>query len=78
MASVILAANRCFEMIWPSVNERLFAPRLIKYWMFVATVYGVYFIWFTVPVKFCGIYMSWFFSPYAGYTDLNAESVSSF
>lgn len=76
MASVILATNRCLEMIWPSVNERLFAPHLIKYWLIAATFYGLYFIVFTVPIKFCGLYMSWFFSPYAGYTDVYAEMVS--
>lgn len=76
MASVILAANRCLEMIAPNLNELLFAPKLIKWWLLVTSIYGLYFILFTVPVKFCGVYMSWFFSPYAGYTDVDADLVN--
>jgi hypothetical protein len=73
MVSVLLAINRCVEMIYPRLNEVIFSPNMLTCWFIIASLYGVYFTMFTVPIKFCGIYLSWFFSPYAGYTDKDAE-----
>jgi hypothetical protein len=67
MISVLLAINRCVEMICPRLNEVLFSPRMLKFWFIAASFYGLFGILFTVPVKFNGIYMAWFFSPYPGY-----------
>jgi hypothetical protein len=43
--------------------------------LIASTIYGIYFILFTTPIKFTGIYMSWFFHPFAGYSNVDAEMV---
>jgi hypothetical protein len=62
-------------MIYPSFNEVLFTPKLVIFWLLVSSLYGLYFTIFTIPIKFTGIYLSWFFHPYAGYTNDQAELV---
>lgn len=62
MASMILALNRCIEMISPKYNEKLFGPCLMKLWLTLPTVYGFYATMFTTPIKFTAIYISWLVS----------------
>ncbi|KAI6193610.1 hypothetical protein M3Y96_01036900 [Aphelenchoides besseyi] len=69
MASVILALNRCFEMISPRLNNVIFSEEKIKFWLMAPTLYGLYFILFTTPVAFSSVHMSWFFNPFKGYND---------
>lgn len=72
MVSILLAFNRCVELIYPPLNEIVFSPKMLTTWLVAASLYGTYFILFTVPIKFSGIYLSWFLYPYVGYTDKDA------
>uniref|UniRef100_A0A915DQ07 Vomeronasal type-1 receptor n=1 Tax=Ditylenchus dipsaci TaxID=166011 RepID=A0A915DQ07_9BILA len=53
--SIILAANRCIEMISPSLSEKLFEGKRSWCWMALTCLYGLSFVTFTRPVLFNGI-----------------------
>ncbi|KAI6196278.1 hypothetical protein M3Y94_01089800 [Aphelenchoides besseyi] len=77
MASVILALNRCFEMISPRLNEVIFSAEKTKYWLLAPTLYGLYFTFFTTPIAFSSLYLSWFFNPFQGYNDTVGHLVNN-
>ncbi|KAI6193794.1 hypothetical protein M3Y96_01056500 [Aphelenchoides besseyi] len=77
MASVILALNRCFEMISPRLNSVIFSEEKTKFWLMAPTLYGLYFVFFTTPIAFSSVHMSWFFNPFTGYNDTVGHLVNN-
>ncbi|KAI1715753.1 serpentine type 7TM GPCR chemoreceptor srt domain-containing protein [Ditylenchus destructor] len=71
--TVILALNRCMDIIWPSMAERLFSVERSWIWIGVAVIYGLCFAFFGKPVLYTAIYMSWFFYAHVGYSHLHEE-----
>ncbi|KAI1732426.1 serpentine type 7TM GPCR chemoreceptor srt domain-containing protein [Ditylenchus destructor] len=67
--AIILALNRCIEMISPKLSEELFRENRTWCWMCLATLYGFCFVAFTKPVMFNGILCAWFFNPHTGYIE---------
>ncbi|KAL3082059.1 hypothetical protein niasHT_038389 [Heterodera trifolii] len=66
---MLLAINRCMELLRPQLAHAIFSGN--KLWCFFALLicYGFTMSMFTKPTLFSGIYFSWFFNPYFGYTD---------
>ena len=60
MASIILAINRCVEYSSPKLSARLFSNGRVDFWLALATIYGFYATFFTTPIKFTGLYVSWY------------------
>uniref|UniRef100_A0A914ICG5 Odorant receptor n=1 Tax=Globodera rostochiensis TaxID=31243 RepID=A0A914ICG5_GLORO len=67
VAEMSLALNRCLELAWSRVARVLFHGKQIYLWMLFPTVYGLYFLIFTKPIIFSGMYITWFFNPHIGY-----------
>ncbi|KAI3410356.1 hypothetical protein GPALN_004457 [Globodera pallida] len=68
-AEMILAFNRCLELSNSWLADLLFGGKRIYLWMAVPTLYGLYFVLFTKPIIFNGIYITWFQNPHVGYID---------
>lgn len=64
--SILLAFNRCVELTSPTWSERLFAGRRADLWLALPTVHAMYYGFWTRPVLFDGIYLSWMFDPHIG------------
>uniref|UniRef100_A0A183CJA8 Receptor expression-enhancing protein n=1 Tax=Globodera pallida TaxID=36090 RepID=A0A183CJA8_GLOPA len=68
-AEMFLAFNRCVELSNSGLANLLFGGKRIYLWMAVPTLYGLYFLMFTKPIIFNGIYITWFQNPHVGYID---------
>ncbi|KAH7711979.1 Protein SRT-52 [Aphelenchoides avenae] len=68
-AELVLALNRCVAMSSPKWERILFKGSRTWVWLLVPTLYAMYSCWFTIPIVFSGIYMSWFLNPHVGYFD---------
>ncbi|KAL3076100.1 hypothetical protein niasHT_034164 [Heterodera trifolii] len=68
-AEMVLAFNRCVELSSSYWADVLFHGKRTYLWMMIPTLYGLYFLLFTTPVKFSGLFVSWFFNPHVGYID---------
>uniref|UniRef100_A0A183C7K2 G_PROTEIN_RECEP_F1_2 domain-containing protein n=1 Tax=Globodera pallida TaxID=36090 RepID=A0A183C7K2_GLOPA len=68
-AEMVLAFNRCVELSSSYWADVLFHGKRTYLWMMIPTLYGLYCLLFTTPVKFSGIFVSWFFNPHVGYID---------
>ncbi|KAH7719992.1 CRE-SRT-27 protein, partial [Aphelenchoides avenae] len=66
MTCMILAINRCLDLLRPSWMKHLFAGQRTYLWLLMPTVYGLYFAWFTPPLIFTSIYDANFFDPFVG------------
>uniref|UniRef100_A0A915NGF0 Serpentine receptor class gamma n=1 Tax=Meloidogyne floridensis TaxID=298350 RepID=A0A915NGF0_9BILA len=66
---IILAVNRCVEVISPIWGERLYNGKRAWLWMLPPMIYGLYVLFYTKPILFSGIYFAWFFNPHVGYID---------
>uniref|UniRef100_A0A914IF37 Odorant receptor n=1 Tax=Globodera rostochiensis TaxID=31243 RepID=A0A914IF37_GLORO len=73
-AEMILAFNRCLELSNSWLANLLFGGKRIYLWMAVPTLYGLYFVLFTKPIIFNGIYITWFQNPHVGYIDSFEET----
>ncbi|KAI1695370.1 serpentine type 7TM GPCR chemoreceptor srt domain-containing protein [Ditylenchus destructor] len=67
--AIILAVNRCLQVISPEVSKKLFFGHRVWYWMCIATCYGLWSCIFTRAVSFNGIFCAWFFNPHTGYIE---------
>uniref|UniRef100_A0A183BSY0 G protein-coupled receptor n=1 Tax=Globodera pallida TaxID=36090 RepID=A0A183BSY0_GLOPA len=70
-----LAFNRCVELSNSGLANLLFGGKRIYLWMAVPTLYGLYFLMFTKPIIFNGIYITWFQNPHVGYIDSFEDTV---
>ncbi|KAH7695156.1 SRT-27 protein, partial [Aphelenchoides avenae] len=68
-AAIMLASSRCLEMWSPYWGRRVLAEKFTWIWLLIPTVCAVYFVIWTRPIIFTGLYMSWFFNPHVGYLD---------
>ncbi|KAI1710706.1 serpentine type 7TM GPCR chemoreceptor srt domain-containing protein [Ditylenchus destructor] len=67
--AILLALNRCIEILSPNLADTLYRGGRTWLWMIPPVLYGLYFALFTKPVMFNGIYMAWFGNPHIGYID---------
>ncbi|KAL3099496.1 hypothetical protein niasHS_002951 [Heterodera schachtii] len=68
-AEVLLAINRCVQIISNRLANFLFQTWRTYVWLLLASVYGMYMLIFTKPILFTGLYVSWFNNPHVGYVD---------
>ena len=66
-SGMILALNRCLEMYDPALCTKFFGGKKTYLWLLIPTLHSLCFLFFTKPVLFNGIYVSWFFNPHVGY-----------
>ncbi|KAI6198299.1 hypothetical protein M3Y99_01888500 [Aphelenchoides fujianensis] len=62
-ACMLLALNRCCDLLRPNWMETLFGGGRTYYWLLVPTFYGLYFIFFTPPLIYTSYYSAAFFDP---------------
>ncbi|KAH7713383.1 CRE-SRT-30 protein [Aphelenchoides avenae] len=76
-ASVILAVNRCADLITPKVNSLFSGGFWSTASIAAPTAFGLYFIVCTKPCFFNGLFACWMYNPHVGYlTDLSNSVLS--
>ncbi|KAH7702021.1 CRE-SRT-23 protein [Aphelenchoides avenae] len=63
----------------PKYARSVFAREYALFWLIPPSLLSLYYTFFTKPVAFTGIYVSWFFNPHVGYVpgvDLEYENVA--
>nr|CAD2171729.1 unnamed protein product [Meloidogyne enterolobii] len=68
-AELLLAINRCLELLNPKLAHDIFKGNRTWWLTVVPSIYAVVLSLFTAPILFTGLYFSWFFNPYVGYND---------
>ncbi|KAL3082040.1 hypothetical protein niasHT_038370 [Heterodera trifolii] len=68
-AEMLLAINRCMELLRPELAHAIFSGKKLRFLFALPIGYAIAMAIFTKPILFSGIYLSWFFNPYVGYTD---------
>ncbi|CAD5212433.1 unnamed protein product [Bursaphelenchus okinawaensis] len=77
MSCMILACNRCCDILMPEWMEYLFQGWKAYLWLFAPSIYGLYFVFFTPPVIFTSIYDGAFFDPFVGMPVSDKERYTS-
>ncbi|KAI6213070.1 hypothetical protein M3Y94_00106200 [Aphelenchoides besseyi] len=67
LSSLILAANRCVEVISSYWGRRLFEGQKVKIWLIAPCLYGLFVVWTANPGLLNSIYTAWMFHPHVGY-----------
>ncbi|KAH7713626.1 SRT-29 protein [Aphelenchoides avenae] len=68
-ASVILAVNRCADLMIPKVNSLFSGGFWSAASVAAPTAFGLYFIVFTKPCFFNGLFACWMYNPHVGYVN---------
>ncbi|EGT55376.1 hypothetical protein CAEBREN_04421 [Caenorhabditis brenneri] len=63
---IMLAINRCSDINHNLPFRRMFVGKNVYYTMLIPVVYTIYAVFFTKPIIFNSVYMSWFFNPMLG------------
>jgi hypothetical protein len=58
--------------------QAVFGGKKIWIWLGIPTLYGLSVGFWSKPIAFTGIYMSWFFNPHVGYLEDPDEFVGKF
>ncbi|KAH7719233.1 Protein SRT-41 [Aphelenchoides avenae] len=66
MTCMILAINRCVDVLQPPWMGTLFGGYRTYAWLALPTIYGLYFMWFTPPLIYTSVYYADFFDPFVG------------
>uniref|UniRef100_A0A914Y1B3 Uncharacterized protein n=1 Tax=Panagrolaimus superbus TaxID=310955 RepID=A0A914Y1B3_9BILA len=68
---MIIALNRCLEMYDHHLCAKLFDGYKVLLWLMIPTCHALFITFFTTPIVFSGLYVSWFFNPHLGYFEDN-------
>ncbi|KAL3082038.1 hypothetical protein niasHT_038368 [Heterodera trifolii] len=66
---MLLAINRCMELLRPEMAHAIFSGNKLRCLFALPICYAFAMAMLTKPILFSGVYLSWFFNPYVGYTD---------
>uniref|UniRef100_A0A914I4W8 Odorant receptor n=1 Tax=Globodera rostochiensis TaxID=31243 RepID=A0A914I4W8_GLORO len=66
-ADLMLAFNRCLELVSPRFSHILFSGHRTSLWIAGCSLYSLYWPLFMTPSVYSSIYFSWFFYPFADY-----------
>uniref|UniRef100_A0A914H124 G protein-coupled receptor n=1 Tax=Globodera rostochiensis TaxID=31243 RepID=A0A914H124_GLORO len=66
-ADLILAFNRCLDLVSPRFAHILFSGPRTSLWITGCSLYALYWALFMKPVVYSSIYFAWFFYPFADY-----------
>ncbi|KAI1695083.1 serpentine type 7TM GPCR chemoreceptor srt domain-containing protein [Ditylenchus destructor] len=75
VAAVLLAFNRCVDLISRHWSEKLFAGNKTWIWMFIPTIYGIQHLIFAKTVIFNGVIGCWHLNPHVGYLEDNDKTL---
>ncbi|KAI1703204.1 serpentine type 7TM GPCR chemoreceptor srt domain-containing protein [Ditylenchus destructor] len=67
VAAVLLAFNRCLDVISFNWSDKLFGGRRTWIWMILPTIYGIERLIFAKTVIFSGVIGCWHLNPHVGY-----------
>ncbi|KAL3082037.1 hypothetical protein niasHT_038367 [Heterodera trifolii] len=74
---MLLAINRCMELLRPQLAHAIFSGNKLRCLFALPICYAFAMAMLTKPILFSGIYLSWFYNPYVGYTDDFGEIYSN-
>ena len=63
---VLLAINRCIDLINPQLGYTLFSGKKTIFWLMIPTSYFIYFSWFHTTIIFSSNLYAFFFDPFVG------------
>ncbi|KAI3416022.1 hypothetical protein GPALN_005578 [Globodera pallida] len=67
-AAVLLAANRCLELSWPSLGQLLFNGWRTWGWLLFVLAYSLYYGFFgTSPAVWSSVQLTWTYNPHGDY-----------
>uniref|UniRef100_A0A914IBB4 G protein-coupled receptor n=1 Tax=Globodera rostochiensis TaxID=31243 RepID=A0A914IBB4_GLORO len=66
-ADLILAFNRCLELVSPRFSHILFTGHRASLWITGCSLYALFWALFMNPVLYSSIYFAWFYYPFVGY-----------
>uniref|UniRef100_A0A914HPT5 Uncharacterized protein n=1 Tax=Globodera rostochiensis TaxID=31243 RepID=A0A914HPT5_GLORO len=66
-ADLILAFNRCLDLVSPRFSHILFSGPRTSLWITGCSLYALYWALFMKPVVYSSIYFAWIFYPFVGY-----------
>ncbi|KAI3408695.1 Serpentine type 7TM GPCR chemoreceptor Srt, variant 2 [Globodera pallida] len=66
-ADLILAFNRCLDLVSPRFSHILFSGPRTSLWITGCSLYALYWVFFVKPIVYSSIYFGWFFYPFVGY-----------
>uniref|UniRef100_A0A183C4R6 G_PROTEIN_RECEP_F1_2 domain-containing protein n=1 Tax=Globodera pallida TaxID=36090 RepID=A0A183C4R6_GLOPA len=66
-ADLILAFNRCLELVLPRFSHILFSGPRTLLWITGCSLYALFWALFMNPVLYSSIYFAWFYYPFVGY-----------
>lgn len=73
--SVLLALNRCLEMLKPSWAAVLFDGRRTFLWLGLSSVHYLWGVFYATPLVWTSLYVTMVFNPHAGYLDVDEAEV---
>ena len=68
---VLLAVNRCIDLINPELGQRLFGGKKTILWLMIPTGYFIFFFWFHTTIIFSSNLYAFFFDPFVGSPERN-------
>ncbi|KAH7716243.1 SRT-25 protein [Aphelenchoides avenae] len=77
MAAILLAFNRCVDVIDPRWADRLFHGWKTWLWLLLPTLYGIHHLIFAPTIIFSGVIGCWHFNPHVGYLEDTDGSYSA-
>uniref|UniRef100_A0A914GZ76 Odorant receptor n=1 Tax=Globodera rostochiensis TaxID=31243 RepID=A0A914GZ76_GLORO len=66
-ADLVLAFNRCIDLVSPRFSHILFCGQRTLLWITGCSLYALFWALFIKPVVYSSIYFGWFFYPFVGY-----------
>lgn len=75
-AAILLAFNRCVDLISARWAEKIFGGWRTWLWLLVPTLYGAEHLLFAKTVIWSGVIGCWHFNPHVGYLEDVEHSVS--
>uniref|UniRef100_A0A183BK06 G_PROTEIN_RECEP_F1_2 domain-containing protein n=1 Tax=Globodera pallida TaxID=36090 RepID=A0A183BK06_GLOPA len=66
-ADLVLAFNRCLDLVSPRFSHILFSGPRTSLWITGCSLYALYWALFMKPGVYSSIYFGWFFYPFVGY-----------
>ncbi|KAH7713641.1 SRT-25 protein [Aphelenchoides avenae] len=77
VAAILLAFNRCIDVISQRWSDRLFSGGRTWLWLLLPTLYGAHHVVYAGTSYFSGVIGAWHFNPHVGYLEDKDENFSA-
>ncbi|KAH7726028.1 Protein SRT-23 [Aphelenchoides avenae] len=77
MGAILLAFNRCVDIMSHRVAERMFGGWKTWVWLLLPSLYGIHHLVFAKTIIFNGVIGCWHFNPHLGYIDDTEDNFSA-